>query len=161
MKRLSSPGKYNATLNDYLREVHCICPKCGGNAVITAESKYALPWQPFDVSLTCHGCPHREGWPSSNWNSDFVNYDPASGVEPYFGYTLSLQISIKGQSFGVFSPVHAQDIAQYITATDRPSPANSKWAMVNRLPKWVKLAKNRGVVLRSIEKLIGHAARMA
>jgi hypothetical protein len=160
MKRVSSPGKYNATLNDYLREVHCVCPKCAGNAVITASSKYALPWQPFDVSLVCHTCLHREAWPSSNWQSDFINYNPANGIEPYFGYTLLLQISIKGQSFSVFSPAHAVDIAEYIEATDRPSPANSKWSMVNRLPKWVKLARNREAVLQALNKLKSQSAGM-
>lgn len=161
MKRVSNPGKYNATLNDYLREVHCVCPKCGGNAVINASAKCALPWKPFDVSLVCHGCPHREDWPSSNWQSDFRSHDPACGIEPYFGYELSLPVTIKGHNLGVFSPKHASDIAEYVAATDRPSPANAKWAMVNRLPKWVKHAKNREAVLLALNKLQRQSIRLA
>jgi len=156
MKQVLNAGKYNATLNDYLREVHCICPKCGNNAVITAESKFALPWRPYEVSLVCHSCPNRESWPSANWKSDFTNFNPALGIELYFGYRLAFQVSIKGQCLVVFSPVHAADIAEYVAATNRPSPANSKWSMVNRLPKWVKIAKNRAAVLRALNKLHRH-----
>ncbi|KLN66440.1 MULTISPECIES: hypothetical protein [Vibrio] len=145
--------KFNATLNDYFREVHCICPKCKGHAIITAESKYALPWRPSNVSLVCHGCAYRETWPIPSWKSDFVNYNPGSGIEPYFGYSLFFGVTIKGKTLGILSPKHANDISEYIAYALRPSPINSKWSMVNRLPKWVISAKNRSLVLKALSKI--------
>ncbi len=153
MKTVTEHGKYNATLNDYLREVICVCPKCGGPARITADSKYALPWDPYDVKFICLKCAHRATWPSKRWQSDFVNFNPSNGYEPYFGCQLYFQEKVGQEILMVFSRTHAEELAEYIEAEDRPSPGNSKWAMVNRLPKWVKLAKNRTSVLRALSRI--------
>lgn len=128
--------------NDYLTWVHRTCPKCGGNTVIKSESKYALTWPADNDTLTSRGCPCREKWPGENWKSGFIHYNPASGIEPYFGYKLSLQTIIYAHSFSVNCLTHAEDIAGHDAATDKPTPADSKWAMVDRLPKWVKVANN-------------------
>gem|GEM_PF-1775030 len=48
------------------------------------------------------------------------------------------------------------DIREYIEMKIRPRPANKKWAMVNNLPEWMKLAKNRVAVLKGLEKLEAH-----
>jgi len=153
MKAVTEHGKYNATLNDYLREIICVCPKCDGPAKITARSKYSLPWNPYEVKFIYLKCPQRESWPSQKWESDFVSYNPSDGYEPYFGYTLYLQENVGQNNLIAFSKKHAEDLAEYIEAEDRPSPENSKWAMVNRLPKWVKLAKNRASVLKAINRM--------
>ncbi len=161
MKHLNDHGKFNAALTDYLREVYCICPKCGSQAIIRAQSKYAIPWNPYDVCFTCLGCPNREKWPSSSWASDFSSFNPANGFEPYFGNQLALQTSVKGQVLAALNPVHAKDIAEYVAAENRPAPINSKWAMVNRLPTWVKLAKNRNIVIRALDELQRQASGLA
>lgn len=150
MKTISEYNKFNAGLNDYLREVICICPKCGGAAKISAESKYTLPWEPYCIKFICLNCPQRESWPSSTWKSDFINYNPSNGYEPYFGYQLYLQESVCQNNLIVFNRKHAEDLAEYIKAEHRPSPKNTKWSMVNRLPKWMKLAKNRTSVLKAL-----------
>ncbi len=157
MKRVLNPGKYNATLTDYLREVHCVCPSCGGHAYINAEAKYAMPWKPTNVRLICTNCARREAWPSENFKSKFENFDPRNGCEPYFGYKFYFSRIICGENISIFSPEHARDIAEYIAAHDRPSPQNSKWAMVNRLPKKLKLAKNRDTVLKALKSIIEEA----
>ena len=154
-------GKFNATLTDYLREVFCVCPKCGSIAIIRAESKYAIPWCPYNVSFTCLSCPNREQWPSSSWASDFSDFNPAYGIEPYFGYQLALQANVKGGVLAVLNPSHARDIAEFVAEKNRLAPANSKWAMVNRLPKWVKLARNRDHVIRALENLQRQASGLA
>ncbi|WP_156804637.1 hypothetical protein [Gallaecimonas xiamenensis] len=55
----------------------------------------------------------QNNWPSPHWQSDFEDYNTASGIEPYFVYALALQLSVKGQRFGVFSLEHARDIMEY------------------------------------------------
>ena len=153
MKRVIEHKKYIATLNDYLREVICVCPKCDGPARITADSKYALPWRPYDVKLVCLKCPHRESWPSQKWKSDFVHYNPSSGYEPYFGYQLYFQEPVGQNNLAIFSKKHFADLTEYIEAKHKPSPENRKWSMVNRLPKWIKLSKNRTAVIRALNRI--------
>jgi len=157
MKRVQNPGKYNATLTDYLREVHCVCPSCGGHARITAEAEYAIPWEPTNVRFICTNCARRETWPSEKFKSKFEGFDLRNGFEPYFGYKFYFSRIICGEIVSIFSQDHAKDIAEYISAHDRPSPQNSKWAMVNRLPKQFKLAKNRDAVIKALKSIIEEA----
>ncbi|BCR23989.1 hypothetical protein KAM429_41350 [Aquipseudomonas alcaligenes] len=134
---------FNACLTDYLREVHCICPKCGGSAIITADSKCAIPWRPFDVKFTCPTCPYRAEWPHPSWKSIFESYNPSDGKEPYFGFNLLAVEQVGGRPLAILSPAHGRDIEYFVSASHRPSPANTKWSMISRLPTWVKLARNR------------------
>ena len=145
--------KFNATLSDYLREVHCDCPKCGENSIILAKSKYSMPWVPYDVNLTWQSCTYRETSANNLSHEHFINFNYSAGVEPYFGYQLTHHLNIKGNPLSIFSPKHATDISEYIESENRPRPENTKWAMVNRLPKWLKLAKNRQIVLKALAKV--------
>ena len=112
-----------------------------------------MPWNPYDVVLTCKSCMYRKIWDESKDHMHFINFNYSEGIEPYFGYQLTNHINIKGNPLSIFSPKHALDIAEYIEAEDRPNPENAKWSMVNRLPKWVKLAKNRKIVLKALSKV--------
>lgn len=149
----ASELRFNAALTDYLREVVCKCPRCGGRAVIRADARYAIPWMPTDVSFVCASCVYRHGWPASNWTSDFPGFDPADGREPYFGYELWAVGQIGIRTLAILNEQHADDLAECVARTDRPRPKNSKWSAVNRLPKWVLLAKNRQRVLALIVEL--------
>lgn len=71
MKRVGGRTTFNASLNGYLAQVVCVCPKCGGPVSITAKSDYAMPWRPCVVKLVCLACLHVESWPSRHWESDF------------------------------------------------------------------------------------------
>lgn len=144
---------FNACLTDYLRVVFCKCPRCGKRSMIQAESRYAIPWQPTDVSFTCASCTLRHGWPIPNWKSDFANFNPANGCEPYFGYTVWAVGQLGNHVLAILNRQHADDLSAFVALTDRPRPANSKWSMVNRLPRWILLGKNRERVIRLIAEL--------
>ena len=161
MKNSPDSCDLNATLNDYLREIICVCPKCSAPARITAKSDVSIPWQPYDVKLLCLRCPHRETWPSQKWKSDFINYSPSDGYEPYFGYQLYFQQNVGRNTLIVFNKKHADDLVEYLETENRPSPSISKWAMVNRLPKWTKLEKNRDLILRALYKMQIKSEQMA
>ena len=148
--RRAHPHGFNARLTNYFREVHCVCPSCSSPAVIRANSRYAMPWIPTEVKFSCSRCAFRIDWPSSRWVSRFDGYDPSDAVEPYFGFSLVAVEQVAGRSLGILSPSHADDLAYFIRARHRPRPENRKWAMVNRLPTWVKLARNRVKVLKAI-----------
>ena len=142
--------RLNACLTDYLREIVCKCPNCASKALIRADSKYAMPWDPFDVSFVCPNCTFHHGWPAPSWKSDFHAFNLSNTIEPYFGYSLWASETVSQNVIGILNLQHANDLSLFISATDRPRPENSKWAMVSRLPRWMLLAKNRDRVLRAI-----------
>jgi len=45
-----------ALLAGFARNVISVCPKCAGPVVVEGESKYALPYQPKNIRLTCRDC---------------------------------------------------------------------------------------------------------
>ena len=144
---------FNACLTDYLRVVFCKCPRCANRAVIQAESRYAIPWHPINVRFTCPSCAFHHDWPAPTWESDFANFDPANSREPYFGYTIWAVGQIGGDVLAILNHQHADDLSAFVILENRPRPQNSKWSMVNRLPKWVLLGKNR-------EKVVGLIAQL-
>jgi hypothetical protein len=87
------------------------------------------------------------------WKSDFFNFKPAKGLEPYFGYSIWAMGVIGKNNLAVLNTKHADDLAAFIGSMDRPRPENTKWSMVNRLPKWMHLKKNRSRVLAAIGRL--------
>ena len=143
----------NAQLSDYLREIVCKCPKCGQRAAICAESNMAWPWHPKRVSFTCPCCVLQHGWPVAGWTSDFTNFKPAKGREPYFGYQIWAMTVVGKNNLALLNREHAADLEAFIGEIDRPRPQNTKWSMLNRLPKWMLLKKNRHRVLGAINKL--------
>lgn len=149
----SSHHGFNACLTDYLRLVYCQCPRCGDRGLIQAEAPYAIPWKPTGVVFTCPACAHGHGWPLAAWTSDFERFDPAGGVEPYFGYRLWAVGHHGEHALAILNLQHADDLAAYLGLKLRPRPANAHWAMVNRLPRWMLLARNRERVLRLIAEL--------
>ncbi|MBL8186752.1 MAG: hypothetical protein JNK38_02020 [Acidobacteria bacterium] len=152
-KLMMPDHQFNACLTDYLREVFCQCPRCGKRARIQASARVAMPWLPTDVTFLCTHCVLRHGWPLPQWQSDFINFHPGEGREPYFGYPLWAIGNIGSNSLAILNTEHASDLIAYVSASDRPRPKNTKWAMVNRLPKWVLLRKNRDRVLALIKEL--------
>jgi hypothetical protein len=148
-----SEYKYNAALTDYLREVICKCPRCGQRARIQATARCAIPWRPTNVTFICAHCVLHHGWPIAEWESDFENFNPSEGREPYFGYELWAIGNLGNKILAILNKEHANELASFIAASDRPRPENTKYAMVNRLPRWIILRKNRDQVLRLIRKL--------
>ena len=56
-----------ALLAGFARNVISVCTKCAGPVVVEGESKYALPYQPKNIRLTCRKCsfqrrPHESAW---------------------------------------------------------------------------------------------------
>ena len=145
---------------DYSRLVVCECPRCGAPAHIEANSEYSIPWRPSFVNFHCSACAHNPSWSMGAGCSSFIAYDPSSGLEPYFGFKLLLQESVRGKNLVAFNLAHATDILHYTRELNRPSPENSKWAMVSRLPAWAKSAKNRPAISKALKRIIRKAGAL-
>lgn len=79
--------------------------------------------------------------------------DAAQGVDPIFHLPLWLQESIRGDVFWAYNKVHLHDIKRYVGAKLRERQTTTHTTMVERLPNFIKEAKNREAILRLIEKL--------
>ena len=86
------------------------------------------------------------------WAFDFELFDEKQAVDWYFGFPLFLQSPCCGHKLWFFNLEHLAHIETYIQQIIRP--ANLYYlSPESRLPKWMKLAKNRKEVLRAMEQL--------
>ncbi|MGH9754031.1 MAG: hypothetical protein ACREA2_14740 [Blastocatellia bacterium] len=127
------------------------CPNCGHKwlaAEIWKEGYSDRIKQ--TVKVECSFCSKKSEL-KLNWHKDRFLGQP---FDPYFGLPLLLQIETCGRILWVYNEAHLQALKAYISAARRErSPDGWGWSMMTRLPKWVKSAKNRGALLKSIERL--------
>jgi len=80
-------------------------------------------------------------------------YSGRDAVDPHFGMPLFL---IHGSRLGAvwaYNERHLSELIAYVQATLRVRQCAGNRSMFSRLPAWMKLAKNRGSVLKSLQKL--------
>jgi len=130
--------------------VHQRCPNCGGKW-LTAEvwrGKFSNRTKQT-VKVECASCS-KESEMKLGWRKDRFLGKP---FDPYFGFPLLLQVETCGHLLWAYNKDHLHALKAYISAAHRERVKDGKWSMMTRLPKWVKSAKNRGALLKSIERL--------
>lgn len=127
------------------------CTQCGRwlHHSLRSGSGYG----PKDAHLKCGGCGRRDRYP--------VEWGPegrGEACDPTFGLRLRLQVQCVGHTLWALNPEHVAYLRSYVEATVRERIPNANASTVSRLPKWLKLAKNRQAVLSALQKLAKRAA---
>lgn len=104
--------------------------------------------------LSCTRCLYVDEWKSSVYCSQS---DP---VDPYLGLPLWLQTSLgSDRVLWALLSEHLDLLAQYIGSTLRERRhGGCGGSCLERLPAWMKSARNRDVVLRAVDRLRARAA---
>jgi len=125
------------------------CSKCG-HKWVHAEKKFD------DVSQLISEYA-KSNCPKCNFQNDvlleFVRTEPEDhAIDPFFGLNLALKESTRYGTVWVYNAEHLSQLKLYISAQLREGNG-TKWSYFTRLPKWLKSAKNRALVLKAISKL--------
>ncbi|RYY12997.1 MAG: hypothetical protein EOO04_32665 [Chitinophagaceae bacterium] len=83
----------------------------------------------------------------------FYNTQKGVATDPIFNLPLWYQSPFKNHNFWAYNRQHLEDIAVYVQAKLRERQPAGFTTMVERLPQFIKEAKNREAILRIIEKL--------
>lgn len=102
------------------------------------------------ADLKCPVCSHITV-EKLDWRADRLTKE---GYDPYFGFKLYLQTSCCNKLLWVYNQEHLEDLYSYVRATlrEREREGSRKWAMVSRLPTWIKKAGNRNEVLKCLDR---------
>lgn len=73
--------------------------------------------------------------------------------DPYFGMDLFLVRDFGRETLWAYNRDHLRFLKSFVHADQRQRTANHNSSLVSRLPRWMKLAKNRDALLRAIEGL--------
>ena len=105
--------------------------------------------EPFEKTLVkCQRCNTEKSYPL-NW----YRYKGNEAIDPYFGLELWLQIAVKDNTLWVYNAEHLKYLQEYVTSELREDDARHKYSLVTNLPKWIKVAKNRDLVLKKLNVL--------
>ncbi|TGE28330.1 YfgJ family double zinc ribbon protein [Hymenobacter metallicola] len=139
---LAQRGLYKVSVNRY-------CPDCGYRVEVTLP---AVKQKTSFVLLKCPACRL-----SNRFTPIYEDYVPPQvqdgETEPYFGSKLWLQDSFGAAILWAYTYEHLQHLKEYIQAKLRQRQTTTFSPMVERLPPFIKSAKNRKALLASIEKL--------
>ena len=145
-ERFSDNGELIYEFGD---EFLVVCPKCSLMAkVLSGESDSDKPINKLFAprKLICLNCVYREDWKVGQISI-------GGNVDWYFRLPLWLQISCSSETLWAYNEKHLEFIEDYVAAKLRARIPNVNKSLVSRLPNWIKLAKNRDEILKSIRKL--------
>ncbi|MGX2959603.1 hypothetical protein JNUCC23_10100 [Peribacillus sp. JNUCC 23] len=138
------------------------CPRCSSCSRIFTPNNAKGKDEPRYLGheskrLLCVKCGYtKDIHPKRRWDNLWAFshelYNEKQGVDWYFGLPLYLQTQCCGHKLWFFNYEHLFDIENYIKEHVRPSGLYYLSAK-SRLPKWMKLSKNRDEVLKAITKL--------
>jgi hypothetical protein len=129
------------------------CPSCRGRATVYRHEE--------GVRLACPACGHSRTAPWSR-----RHYDPGPTLPApenydagYLPFDAPLWLETEccgGNRLWAMNESHLDYLGAYVSETQRerefPSPPGNR-QLAYKLPKWMKLAKNRDEILRSIDRL--------
>ncbi len=162
----SSRGRNTApqelhTIWDFTDEFLVVCPRCSCMALVRPSAAAPPP------RFTCGNCGSSRDWTRTSTGVLFSRsardwpegqYAIGDSADPYFHYPLWLQAPCGRHTLWAFNRRHLQFIHDYVAAKDRRRPPQQtkdpfNTLLASRLPRWMKLAKNRETVLRVIHIL--------
>jgi hypothetical protein len=127
------------------------CDNCGKSISVEIPNQKEPSKQ---VTIPCPHCGITRTFEPRNEPYRLV-YKSTGGIatDPVFNLPLWLQVEVKGNHFWAYNRRHLQDIKSYVQARLRERQSQGYTTMVERLPQFIKEAKNREAIIKAIEQL--------
>lgn len=156
---------YSVRNEDFISKIDVFCPKCAAKAVVIGGKPYVnIREYESEVRFSCYVCGYALRYTDLAKPTIFTN---SKGIpvksnilyhnapfDPYFTFPVYYEIETKFGDIWAYNLEHLQVIETYIGDKIRsrngiPSQNNS---IASRLPQWVKSAKNREYLLKTIQR---------
>lgn len=145
----------NFRIGDFTDQIIVHCPKCDGRAEIFTEMQRAHPQNGgglrYHRELRCSACFLVE----RRVTHIFGSWLRRDGLETEFQTPLWLRVEFGDEVFWACNYEHLDYLKRYIGAKLRERRDRRFATMVEKLPAFMKSAKNRTALLKVIEKLSG------
>jgi len=126
------------------------CPECGKPIQL---SLYNLTKKEKKVKITCPACQVVQTFEPEYLEYRVLSQNFGEGKDQYFGCELWLQSDFKGNVLWANNFEHLDYMKRYIQARLRERNDRKGFTLVEKLPQFIKSAKNREALLKEIEKL--------
>lgn len=131
-----------------------VCPRCAGPAESRYNVRERLPAGTV-CRLVCRRCGHFQDHAAL---PRFRGHPAREGRDQFLGLPLWLATPCCGEVLWAYNAKHLAALEAYVLAELRerrrdPDHGWSNAASESRMPKWIKLAKNRGDVAKGLARL--------
>lgn len=125
------------------------CGNCLAKLIVNVEGRKTIPKY---IIISCPECTAKNRV-AENWEVYIQRYNISGIIDPVFGLPLYYQTKIKEEILWAYNIEHLIAIRDYVSSELRERTTNKfKMTMVEKLPQFIKNAKNREEVLKSIDK---------
>jgi ribosomal protein S27AE len=130
--------------------IEVVCPRCGAHARVIADPGNDQPSTTRPRRLVCSTCGHTETWSPRSGSSWW-----GAAVDPFFQQPLWLTATVRGHRLWAYNREHLALLAQFATAglRERGPHGGCSMSMIETLPAWMKVARNRDKVLSAVTRL--------
>lgn len=122
------------------------CGNCGIPLDVTVKQDKYQP----SMKVKCNSCNNEREY-EVKWFGTFANNNQAT--DPIFGLPLWLQLSVGDNVLWAYNYEHLSHLKEYVSSSLREEKGINGRSMSQRLPNFIKLAKNRPRILKAIDKL--------
>lgn len=108
---------------------------------------------PKYVNIRCSSC-QKVNKVHENWDETYLKYHEEGIVDPAFGLPLWYVDEVKGAVIWAYNKAHLEEIEAYVSSKLRERSTDGfKMTMVEKLPNFIKIAKNREEVLKALDRM--------
>lgn len=129
-------------ISDFYNEVWVHCPTCQHLAYARADHEEKR------VRLSCSSCGYFKCVSTALGKRHLV-----MAANGYFEVELWFEAAYKGEVFAAYNPFHLGYLRDYIAAGLREHRDREHFTMLEKLPKYMQVAKNREGLLKLIDRL--------
>lgn len=122
------------------------CGYCGSTLTTIVETTSYIN----KMKVTC-GCCEQTKLYDVKYQLTYANNNQAT--DPHFGLPLWLQYPVDGHIFWAYNYEHLEYLKKYVSAKLREEMVVSQYSLTQKLPNFIKLAKNRDKILKIIARL--------
>ncbi|WP_407549240.1 hypothetical protein QOM21_09090 [Streptomyces sp. Pv4-95] len=145
-------------LSAYSDLIHVLCPGCGGRAVVVPrpdlpELRYWTEMHFRPRRLVCQLCGTTKEWTAERKGNALIAATLGGPDDPFFEQPLWLQTPCCNELLWAYNGRHVDVLEAYVAARLRERAGYPAMSMLDRLPAWMKSARNRTEVLRGLQRL--------
>ncbi len=126
------------------------CPKCGELFQLDLDN---LEKKEEKIKVTCSNCRDVQVYEPIYMEYRVISQGFGAGKDNFFGCELWLQTDFRGNVFWANNAEHLAYLKKYIQAKIRERNNRKGFTLVEKLPTFIKSAKNREALLKEIIKL--------
>ncbi len=126
------------------------CDNCGKSIEILVPNQKE---KSTSITTPCPHCGMTRTFEPRNEEYRLVYSEQGKATDPVFHLPLWFQMEVKGELFWAFNREHLLEIKNYVNSKLRERQTSTHTTMVERLPTFIKEAKNREAIIKTIDKL--------